>query len=57
MAAPVRPERASAIVAATPLPTPPRGRYPGDSDGEICDLHRIIVHLIAEDGRHAGYTA
>ena len=50
-------ERTSAIVAATPLPTPPRGRHPGDSDGEICDLHRIIVQLIAEDGRHAGHTA
>ncbi len=37
-------ERANAIVAATP----PRGRHPGDSDGEICDLRRIILHMIEE---------
>jgi Protein of unknown function (DUF664) len=48
-------ERANAIVAATPLSAPPRGRHPGDPDGEICDLRRIILHMIEETARHAGH--
>ena len=48
-------ERASAIVAATPLPAPPPGRHPGDPDGEICDLCRIIVHLIEETAGPSGH--
>ncbi len=41
-------ERANAIVATTPLPAPSRGRHPGDSDGEICGLCRIIAHMTGE---------
>jgi hypothetical protein len=48
-------ERANAIVAATPLSAPPRGRHPGDPAGEICDLRRIILHIIEETARHAGH--
>jgi hypothetical protein len=48
-------ERANAIVAATPLSAPPRGRHPGDPAGEICDLRRIILHMIEETARHAGH--
>jgi hypothetical protein len=48
-------ERANAIVAATSLSAPPRGRHPGDPDGEICDLRRIILHMIEETARHAGH--
>jgi hypothetical protein len=47
--------RANAIVAATPLSAPPRGRHPGDPDGEVCDLRRIILHMIEETARHAGH--
>jgi len=47
-------ERANAIVAATPLPTPPQGRHPGDPAGQICDLRWIILHMIEETARHAG---
>jgi hypothetical protein len=48
-------ERANAIVAATPLSAPPRGRHPGDPAGEIRDLRRIILHMIEETARHAGH--
>jgi hypothetical protein len=48
-------ERANAFVAATPLSAPPQGRHPGDPAGEICDLRRIILHMIEETARHAGH--
>jgi hypothetical protein len=48
-------ERADAIVAATPLSAAPQGRHPGDPAGEICDLRRIILHMIEETARHAGH--
>jgi uncharacterized damage-inducible protein DinB len=48
-------ERADAFVAATPLSEPPRGRHRGDPAGEICDLRRIILHMIEETARHAGH--
>ena len=48
-------ERANAIVAVTPLSAPPQGRHPGDPAGEICDLRRIILHMIEETARHAGH--
>jgi hypothetical protein len=48
-------ELANAIVAATPLSAPPHGRHPGDPDGEICDLRRVILHMIEETARHAGH--
>jgi len=48
-------ERANAMVAATPLSAQPRGRHPGDPAGEICDLRRIILHMIEETARHAGH--
>ena len=48
-------ERANAIVAATPLSAPPLGRHPGDPAGEICDLRRVILHMIEETARRAGH--
>ena len=38
-----------------PLSAPPRGRYPGGPDGEICDLRRAMLHMIEETARHAGH--
>jgi hypothetical protein len=48
-------ERANAFVAVTPLSAPPLGRHRGDPEGEICDLRRIILHMIEETARHAGH--
>jgi hypothetical protein len=48
-------QRADALVTATPLSAPPQRRHPGDPDGEICDLRRIILHMIEETARHAGH--
>ena len=48
-------ERANAIVATTALSAAPRGRHPGDPAGEVCDLRRVILHMIEETARHAGH--
>ncbi|WP_202918939.1 DinB family protein [Saccharothrix deserti] len=48
-------ERSNAILASTPLSTPPLGRHPGDLGDEITDLRRIVLHMIEETARHAGH--
>jgi hypothetical protein len=37
------------------LPGEEEGRHPGDPAGEICDLRRIILHMIEETARYAGH--
>jgi len=56
-------EQANALLASTPLSTPPRGRIPaGQRDSvdpslaaDIFDLRGIVLHLIEETARHAGH--
>jgi hypothetical protein len=48
-------ERANAVLAATPLSTPPRGRHNGDGADEVADLRWIALHMIEETARHAGH--
>ncbi|SCG43853.1 Protein of unknown function [Micromonospora echinaurantiaca] len=47
--------RSNAVLAATPLSTPPRGRHPGPLGDETTDLRRIVLHMIEETARHAGH--
>jgi uncharacterized damage-inducible protein DinB len=47
--------RSAAILAATPLSTPARGRHPGPLGDETTDLRRIVLHMIEETARHAGH--
>lgn len=47
-------ERSNAVLASTPLSTPPRGRHPGPLGDEVTDLRRIVLHMIEETARHAG---
>jgi hypothetical protein len=56
-------EQANALLASTPLSTPPRGRIPaGQHDSvdpsltaDVLDLRGIVLHLIEETARHAGH--
>jgi hypothetical protein len=48
-------ERSDALLAATPLSTPPRGRHPDPLGAEIVDLRHIVLHMIEETARHAGH--
>ncbi|MFD1536134.1 DinB family protein [Nonomuraea guangzhouensis] len=48
-------ERSNAVLAATPLSTPPQGRHPGPLGDEVTDLRRIVLHMIEETARHAGH--
>ncbi|MFG1958991.1 DinB family protein [Nonomuraea sp. NPDC049028] len=48
-------ERSNAVLAATPLSAPPRGRHPGPLGDEVTDLRRIVLHMIEETARHAGH--
>ena len=48
-------QRANAMLASTPLSSPPRGRHPGDTAGEVSDLRWIVLHIIEETARHAGH--
>lgn len=47
--------RADAIIAATPLDAPPKGRHPGPLGSEVADLRWVILHMIEETARHAGH--
>ncbi|MFI7706794.1 DinB family protein [Nonomuraea sp. NPDC049480] len=47
--------RSDAVLAATPLSAPPRGRHPDPLGSEITDLRRIVLHMIEETARHAGH--
>jgi hypothetical protein len=44
--------RSDAVIAATPLDTPPKGRHPGL---DVTDLRWVILHMIEETARHAGH--
>ncbi len=46
--------RARAVVASTPLSTPPRGRH-GRGDEQVTDLRFIVLHMIEETARHLGH--
>jgi uncharacterized damage-inducible protein DinB len=46
--------RAHAVVASTPLSTPPRGRH-GRGDEHVTDLRFIVLHMIEETARHLGH--
>ena len=46
--------RARALVASTPLSTPPRGRH-GRGDEQVTDLRFIVLHMIEETARHLGH--
>jgi hypothetical protein len=43
-----------AVLAATPLSAPPRGRH-GDPENEPPDVRWIVLHMIEETARHAGH--
>jgi hypothetical protein len=47
--------RSNAVLAATPLSTPPRGHHPAPLGDEITDLRGIVLHMIEETARHAGH--
>jgi hypothetical protein len=44
--------RSDALIATTPLDTPPRGRH---ADLDVTDLRWVILHVIEETARHAGH--
>jgi len=48
-------ELSDAVIAATPLDTPPVGRHPDPLGAETADLRRVILHMIEETARHAGH--
>ena len=48
-------ELANALLASTPLSTPPRGRVHPGTETEIFDLRGIVLHIIEETARHAGH--
>lgn len=56
-------EQANALLASTPLSTPPRGPIPaGQRDSvdpslaaAVFDLRGIVLHMIEETARHAGH--
>jgi hypothetical protein len=48
-------ERSNAIIAATPLDAPPKGRHSGPRSDEVADLRWVILHMIEETARHAGH--
>ncbi len=48
-------ERANAVLASTPLSTPPQGRHNRDGADEVTDLRFIVLHMIEETARHLGH--
>jgi hypothetical protein len=48
-------ERANAVLATTPLSTPPRGRHNQGSADDVTDLRFIVLHMIEETARHLGH--
>ncbi|MBT2231265.1 DUF664 domain-containing protein [Nonomuraea sp. NEAU-A123] len=48
-------ERSNAVLAATPLSTPPQGHHPSPLGDEVTELRRIVLHMIEETARHAGH--
>jgi len=48
-------EWANALLASTPLSTPPRGRVHPGTETDVFDLRGIVLHMIEETARHAGH--
>jgi hypothetical protein len=48
-------ERANALLATTPLDTPPVRRHGSDPDNEVADLRGIVLHMLEETARHLGH--
>jgi hypothetical protein len=48
-------ERANAVLASTPLSTPPQGRHNQGSADDCTDLRFIVLHMIEETARHLGH--
>ncbi len=48
-------ERANAMLTATPLSSPPRGRAYDEIADEVSDLRWVVLHMIEETARHAGH--
>jgi uncharacterized damage-inducible protein DinB len=48
-------ERSKAVLASTPLSTPPRGQHNQGSAADVTDLRFIVLHMIEETARHLGH--
>jgi uncharacterized damage-inducible protein DinB len=48
-------EKANALLASTPLSTPPLGRVHPGTETDVFDLRGIVLHMIEETARHAGH--
>ena len=48
-------DQANALLASTPLSTPPRGRVHPGTETDVFDLRSIVLHMIEETARHAGH--
>ncbi len=48
-------ERANAVLATTPLTTPPRGRHGQGDESQVVDLRFVVLHMIEETARHLGH--
>jgi Protein of unknown function (DUF664) len=48
-------ERANAVLATTPMSTPPLGRHGQGDDDQVRDLRFIVLHMIEETARHLGH--
>ena len=47
--------RSNAVLASTPLSSPPVGEHGLDLEDEVRDLRWIALHMIEETARHAGH--
>jgi uncharacterized damage-inducible protein DinB len=48
-------EHANAVLASTPMFTPPRGRHNQGAADQVTDLRFIVLHVIEETARHLGH--
>lgn len=48
-------ESANAVLATTPLTTPPRGRHGQGDESQVVDLRFVVLHMIEETARHLGH--
>ncbi len=48
-------ERANAVLATTPLTTPPLGRHGQGDESQVVDLRFVVLHMIEETARHLGH--
>jgi uncharacterized protein DUF664 len=47
--------RSDAVLAATPLSAPPRGRHGVPGQDEPPNVRWVVLHMIEETARHAGH--